>query len=256
VSAATKAKALCSVGVFAFRQGDDGHALAVLDEGLALARGQQPGWVAGLAVHVLGLIALNRGDLGLAEGYVEESVMRARAAGELGLAASFILELGSIAQGRGDLERAAAYYEEGLALAERAGAALPAGDALGDLADMARRRGDVARAELVGREQLRVLRPLSVRSTVAITGLERLAYTAAAADDAVQAERAARLLGAAAVLREQMGDVQRSQRRAQTERAAALAQARLGKDRWAAAFAAGQALSLEEAIAEAVGEAD
>jgi hypothetical protein len=36
------------------------------------------------------------------------------------------------------------------------------------------------------------------------------------------------------------------------EQAAALARAALGEERWAAEFAAGQALSLEEAVAEAL----
>jgi hypothetical protein len=85
--------------------------------------------------------------------------------------------------------------------------------------------------------------------------LENLALTAAAARGA-QAERAARLLGAAAALSETVGAPQVLRGREETERTVAPARAALGKERWAAAFAAGQALSIEEAIAEALGEAD
>jgi hypothetical protein len=78
-----------------------------------------------------------------------------------------------------------------------------------------------------------------------------LARTAAAAT-AVQAERAARLLGAAAALRERVGAPLRPRRRAHVERAAAPARAVLGEERWAAAFAAGRAMTQQEAIAEAL----
>ena len=44
--------------------------------------------------------------------------------------------------------------------------------------------------------------------------------------------------------------------RAEAEQDVAAARAALGEDAWAAAFAAGRALSLEQAIAEALSEAD
>ncbi|HEV2458329.1 MAG TPA: hypothetical protein VGS80_08175, partial [Ktedonobacterales bacterium] len=81
------------------------------------------------------------------------------------------------------------------------------------------------------------------------------ALTAASAADGARAERAARLLGAAARLRERVGTLQSPRWRAATERAAALARAALGEERWAATYAAGRALSQEAAIAEALGEA-
>jgi hypothetical protein len=46
----------------------------------------------------------------------------------------------------------------------------------------------------------------------------------------------------------------RSWGRTNADGTAALARAALGEEAWAAAFAAGQALSLEEAIAEALGD--
>jgi hypothetical protein len=87
-------------------------------------------------------------------------------------------------------------------------------------------------------------------------GLENLALTAAAAGKGAQAERAARLLGAAAALSEAIGAPQVLRGQEETERTVAPARAALGEEAWAAAFAAGQALSLEEAIAEALKETD
>jgi hypothetical protein len=71
-----------------------------------------------------------------------------------------------------------------------------------------------------------------------------------------RAEGAARLLGAAAACRERIGMLRRIQGPAATDIETAVAPARevLGEQQWAAAFAAGRALTLEEAIAEALGE--
>jgi hypothetical protein len=71
---------------------------------------------------------------------------------------------------------------------------------------------------------------------------------------APEAVAAARLLGAAATLRETIGVPQPVYWRRDTEEAVAPARAALEEEQWAVAFAAGQVLSLEEAIAEALGD--
>ena len=53
-------------------------------------------------------------------------------------------------------------------------------------------------------------------------------------------------------MREALGAPQPPQEQAETEQAVAVARAALGEAAWAAALAAGQALTLEEAIAEAL----
>src|SRR6185503_2049136 len=73
----------------------------------------------------------------------------------------------------------------------------------------------------------------------------------AAALDA-EPERAARLWGAAERLRTALGCRPAPAARATYERALALARAQLGDDAFAAAWAAGAALSLEQAITEAL----
>jgi len=83
--------------------------------------------------------------------------------------------------------------------------------------------------------------------------LESLAETAGA--EAGQGERAARLLGAATALRERLGAPLSGPDLAELAQAVALAQAALGEAVWATVFAAGQALPLEEAIAEALASA-
>jgi predicted ATPase len=254
VSPVARAKALSSAANFAWVQGDNERTQAAAAEALVLARGQQAGWAEGVALEMLGVVAWGRGDLKQATAYLEESVTQLREVGEPWLAASYLTFVGDIARVRGDLEQAAACCEESLAFARRTGADHPAGSALRGLAEVARLQGDLARAEVLGRERLLAARRLGSPAYLA-AGLEELARTAAAASgERARIKRAARLLGVAAALRERVGAAQRPQERADTEQALAEPRMTLGEEAWAAAFAAGQALSLEEAIAEALGE--
>ena len=116
---------------------------------------------------------------------------------------------------------------------------------------MARRRGEVAEAEALQREALALYQELGDQRGCA-RGLEELASTAGVAG---QGERAARLLGAAAAVRETIGAPQPPQEQTDVEQAVAAARAALGEEAWAAAYAAGRALSLEQAIAEALARA-
>jgi hypothetical protein len=122
---------------------------------------------------------------------------------------------------------------------------------LGNLGEVARRQGEVARAEALQREALALHRERGDPRRCA-EGLEQLASTVGVAG---QGERAARLLGAAAALREALGAPQPAQDRADMEQAVAAVRGALGEKTWVAAFEAGQALTLEEAIAEALSEA-
>jgi hypothetical protein len=67
-------------------------------------------------------------------------------------------------------------------------------------------------------------------------------------------DRAARLWGAAAALREALGAPRAPNRRAEGERELGAARAALGESAFAASWAEGQALSLEQAIADALAE--
>jgi len=105
-------------------------------------------------------------------------------------------------------------------------------------------------AAALGREALALARDLGDLHLCA-QGLENLATSAGAAG---LGARAARLLGAAATLRETIGAAQPLPEQTDTEQAVAVARAALGEEAWVATFAAGRALALEEAIAEALGE--
>jgi hypothetical protein len=61
-------------------------------------------------------------------------------------------------------------------------------------------------------------------------------------------------LGAAEAVRETIGAPQPAEDRADVEQAVAAARVVLGEERWAATYLAGQALSLDDAVAEALDE--
>jgi DNA-binding CsgD family transcriptional regulator len=86
--------------------------------------------------------------------------------------------------------------------------------------------------------------------TNALAGIASVAATRG------QAERAARLYAATAVLREQLGLGTESWQRTRHERAIAAAREALPTAAFAAVWAAGEALPLEQAVAEALAAAD
>jgi hypothetical protein len=91
-------------------------------------------------------------------------------------------------------------------------------------------------------------------SGLALSNVENVAHVAGRQGHAV---KCARLLGAAATKREANGTtIEDPNWQAMTEAMIADARNTLGEEQWAAAFAEGRALSLEEAIAEALASAE
>jgi tetratricopeptide (TPR) repeat protein len=159
-----------------------------------------------------------------------------------------LANLGDLAMRQGDLERAAAVVNEALALGRQVGDRERIAVCLLYLGVVARKRGDLASAEALGREALALFREFGDPRRCA-AALEQLAATAGVAG---QGARAARLLGAATTVQEVVGAPPPAPERADTAAAVAPARTALGEDAWATAFAVGQALSLEEAVAEAL----
>jgi hypothetical protein len=112
------------------------------------------------------------------------------------------------------------------------------------------RRGDLAQARAQAVAALLVMRDQGVLLRVPLL-LDELAIVAGRES---QGERAARLLGAAASLRETSGATPDPALRDEVEAMVPVVRAALGEERWAAAFEAGKAMTLEEATANALGE--
>ena len=149
---------------------------------------------------------------------------------------------------QGEHERARALYEESLALKRELGDRLEIALSTNNLGKLARLQGDYGRAAALHTESLALRRELGDRWGTAIC-LNDLALLAQAKGDA---ERAARLWGAAEALRESIGCPLPVEDRAAHVEGVAAARTSLGEAAFGGAWSAGRALSLEQAIAEAL----
>ncbi|MGO8947704.1 MAG: tetratricopeptide repeat protein [Ktedonobacterales bacterium] len=247
ISPETWAKALFGAGQAAVLQGDAARGVPLLEQSLALVRGL-PGPLAGLALTVLAFAMQYLDDLERAQAYHEDSLAELRLDGEPGLIAMTLLNLGATAQGRNDLESAAAYLAEALTMARRAGDQRVAAMSLLNLVGVALRQGHLEQAAAMEREALTLMRDIGGPYYLACC-LRNTAWVAVAAGEL---DQAARLLGTATRLFETIGRSESLPELAEIEEWWAPPGVVLGEAAWADAFNAGRALSLEEAVDEAL----
>jgi predicted ATPase/class 3 adenylate cyclase len=237
--------------MFAFGQNDFARTIAVSEQALGLARELGEVGVAASVLRRLGRVQVELGETTRGRQLMEEAVTLARQSDDvlgrlsaLTMLSSFFLTHG------GDDHLAAVLAQEALDQAHVHHTALSEIVASNLLARIALRQGEDLRAEELGGEALKLAAAQGLMNWVPQC-LETLALTAG---HSARGERAAHLLGAAAVLRDTMGALPELLVRAEIEAMVLRGRAALGEAGWAAAYAAGQALSLEEAIAEALGE--
>ena len=245
------AASLSNLGLVAHVRGDLARAAALYDEALALDR--ERGDRAGIAgtLNNLADVARIRGQLGRAAALWAEALALRRELGDKRGVAAALDNLGLAVGAQGDLGRAAALHTEAVALQREVGDRQGLAHALNNLGGTVSARGDLARAAALYDEALALSVELGDRLGVA-RGLEGLAAAAAGS----RPHQTARLLGAAEALRESLGTPLPPGERAVHDRRVAEAHARLGAAAFAAAWGAGQALSLEEAVAAAQALAD
>ena len=139
-------------------------------------------------------------------------------------------------------------YEESIGILQEIGFKPGLAAALLGLATVACRQRDYATARSCYTDSLAIRRDLGNKQDIADT-LEGMAELAAAQS---QPKRAAQLLGAAQNLRDEVGTPLHPPDRVERDRIAATARAQLGEDAFAATWAAGRAMTLEQAIAYAL----
>lgn len=239
---------LNNLGTTARLQGDLARAATLHAESLAIKRdtGDQHGIA--YTLENLGTVAYEQGDLERAATLLAESLALRRELGDQhGIALGFVV-LGAIVRAQGDLERAAALSEESLALSQAVGDTWGIAMTSYNLGHVARDQGDDARAAARYRESLALFQTVGYRMGVA-SCLETVAGVVSRQG---QSARAACLCGAASALRVTLGAPVPLSERADYDRTVATARQTLGEESLAAAWAAGSALPLEQAIAEAV----
>jgi tetratricopeptide (TPR) repeat protein len=246
------------------------------------------------ALHRRGWLARERGDAVAARSKLEESLALYRDLGDEIGAIDVLTTMGQVAVLQEEPDRAEKLLEESLALARKHNSQFYIGWGLNHLGHVAQLRGDYDQATDFQEQSLVVFRELLGERNMGETWvLQSLGETALAQGNRVgaklrltagvalcrdlgdylclawclaglgsvvaldgQPERAAHLWGAAEVLRESIGGRAMPAGRATYERAVTAGRTQLGDAAFAAAWAAGRAMTVEQAIAEALASGD
>jgi predicted ATPase/DNA-binding NarL/FixJ family response regulator/uncharacterized protein HemY len=279
---------LNSLGLAARAQADYGEARQLLEESLALFQRHDYRGNLGMALNAVGVVRHDQGDYDAARAFYEQSLEANRELGNRNGVASALSNLGRLAlvqedyaaaraifeeslpieqelrdrpntattlhalglatRGLGDATKARAFFEAALegwrAIGDRRGT----GYALIDLASLAQGSGNLAAARAMAAESLTIRTELGDKNGIAEC-LRRLARLVVAEGDS---ERAARLFGAEAALRSANGFRILPAVRVDIDERIATVRRALGEAAFAAAWTAGQALPIHEAIALAL----
>jgi non-specific serine/threonine protein kinase len=245
----SRARALNALAFLYWRGGDPERASGIADQALQAARAE--GTARDLAHALLnsGMTAYLRHAHELAVERLEDSVRYAREVGYaplLSLALTFLGRTRLWVGGPHD-EQAMADLEESVALAEAAQSRYAAGHALATLGDLLWAQGQVERAIPIWRKAMQVEAELADRRGIAGC-LERLAWVLAASG---RLEPAAWLFGAADAQHKLLGVALRHGNEVDHAHFVGVTRRHLG-DAFGAAWTAGQAASLDEAVRRAL----
>jgi predicted ATPase/DNA-binding XRE family transcriptional regulator len=236
------------LGGLALEQGDADGARLRYEEGLSLFR--EMGNTLGVAVELLSLgeVAVMEGNASQAIALLEESLALSQAYNDGFVTGWGLTTLGLAAQIQGNYTRAVRLHQESLERFREYGEPIGVPWALHGLGDTALAQGDALLAGAHFREALALFRHEGDRGGMAYC----LAGLAGAAALDEEPARAARLWGAAEALRLLIGARHAPAGRATRERLMAVAREQFGETGFDAAWAEGQAMTLEQALAEAL----
>jgi non-specific serine/threonine protein kinase len=244
---ASRARAWTGAGMLAQMQGDDLEAIRALEAGVVWSvRSGDTDWPA-IARSLLGGALISQGRYDEAEPLFLTTLPHFYAADKVAWIPHAVFHLGLIAYARADFARARTFCQEAAERYDAAGSWADTIDPLHYLGLIACAEGDSQAAAASFREAIDRLNRRG--STPALAN--GLADVALLAHLTGRPDRSARLFGAAEALR-RTGDAPYSlPARAAYEQAIAAARRAAGDDRWRAEFAAGEALSMESALAAA-----
>ncbi|MCA1666093.1 MAG: tetratricopeptide repeat protein [Thermomicrobia bacterium] len=244
------AVALNNLGSVARAQGQYAQLTAYYEESLALKRALGDSRGVGITLFNMAAAARDQGQYHRSAALLEESIALHRELDDKPGLAYALNNLGDVARDQNDLTRAATLYEESLTLFREQGDQSNIALVLRSLGDIARMTHDTARAAALYMRS--ITRYQTAGNSLGIAEcMESLGIIAHAQG---QWARGARLFGAAAALRETIGAPLPLVDRPSIEQAEITAHAAIGTETYASARAAGQAMSLEQAITEAGGE--
>jgi len=239
------ASALINLANVAEHEGAYERAARLCDDSLALFRAIGDKRGSAFALNMLGVLASDHGDDATAQVRFEEGLAMRRELGDRRGIAGSLSQLGLVARKHGDYELARTYYDESLAIQRELGDRRGIATTLRNLGLVAWHQGAVARAAEFLEESLIMRKAQGNRTGIAecLEGLARVAEPP---------ERAAKLLGAATALREAVGTPLPPAERSDHDRLLEAVRTPLGPEAFAAAWDQGRAMSLEDAVGEAL----
>jgi predicted ATPase/class 3 adenylate cyclase len=242
------ASLLLSIANTARNLGNLEQSQAAADEALGLFRQTRTAWGVGAALVALGDIAFDQGNNALATALFEEALALARQHRSPQVASSALITLARVARVEGNYARAMALYQESLTSRLERKRHVLYYMALYEMGKVALDQGDHGQAAALFQQCITDYKEVK---GLTFSCLEGLAAVAVAQGDG---ERAARLWGAAEVMRQSTSLPMDSLDVRDYERWISAACARLEGASFAAAWAAGRQLTLEQAVAEALAE--
>lgn len=279
------ADALARIGRIALEEGAYNDARARLEESLELARLNGDTQARSYATTQLGYVAYFQGLHDEAQACFEEVLPQARVDGDRLAVVQALNGLGYIDEDRGRLDEARSYYEQGLACCREVGDRQGVARALTILGEVARKSGDTGAAKQRYEEATAICRETNTQYLLGCN-VTNVAFLAAGAGDGAETRRQVRealaisratgsvpiaLLGIvgvaelAAVTGEHARALElaglvvnhpasRTDVRVEVDRILAPLRAALGEERVAAGLARGRELSLDDVVADLLGE--
>jgi predicted ATPase len=240
-----RAHVVACLATIARCRGEYSRARRLGEESLSLAHAVHSDRSVAAAQEVLGALEAAAGDGATARALLDESLDFYRRSGQREEMARVLCDLGTLSRRQGDRETALCFLEEGLALQRQVGGRHVLAQILTAVGRLRIDEEEWESAERALVESLALRR--SEHSRLGM--IECLEGLAAIRGETGEPECAARLLAAAAGQRDAIGAPLSPVDRADHENRVAAARAALGQDGFAAAWAEGRALTLQEAVA-------
>lgn len=284
------AASLNNLAVLAYEQGDYAEARTLHEESLALRRELGDKQSIAASLNNLGLVAHLQDDYKAARTFQEESLGLFREVGDKHGIAYSLFNLGNVSYAQGDNAEARPLLEESLGLRREMGDKAGMAYSLMGLGCVALTQGDNAAARTIQEESLALFREVEDKRGIAYS-LHNLGNVVCAQEDYTtarsflkeslalfrelgqqqgiagsleafaalasvqkQAQRATRLWGAAEALREEIGTPLPPSQRVKYEGLVSETRADMNENAFAAAWAEGRAMTMEQAIEYAMEE--
>jgi predicted ATPase/class 3 adenylate cyclase len=238
------ANTLGALGVIARLQGDYTRAMAAFERELDLGKELGDNKIVASATFWIGTMTAEAADLAAAGPLFEQSLQLYRELGDKRGMASVLNNLGRVAFTQGDPTAARGYYEESRAMFKALGHKWGLSAPTTNLGHVEYWAKNYAAASSLYKEDLTIGVALGSKVIIAVS----IGGLGGVAAEMSQAEKAARLLGAADALVQTAGAAWQNDDRVPYDRGLELARAQLGEDAFEKVWQEGRAMSMEQAV--------